>query len=250
VISAVDGAVHTSAEAVREALKKQMVAPVRWVKVVETLARMRVDEWVELGGGGVLTRMLRDFEVPLRGLTFEDLRARLPEGAQNLLPRPGATDETSGTENSSPEREVNVFFDVQGTLLAGGVPRPHAREVFAELGALGHDVYLWSSAGAGYATRAAQALGVEDLVLGCYSKHSPPPVSVDYVVDDFPDFAELHGGYAVPPFDGDREGRRVAGGGGGVTPRGRVGAAEALTVSSDESAPRLHSDHPSARTRS
>ncbi len=102
VISAVDGAVHTSAEAVREALKKQMVAPVRWVKVVETLARMRVDEWVELGGGGVLTRMLRDFEVPLRGLTFEDLRARLPEGAQNLLPRPGTTDETSGTENRSP----------------------------------------------------------------------------------------------------------------------------------------------------
>jgi [acyl-carrier-protein] S-malonyltransferase len=102
VISAVDGAVHTSAEAVREALKKQMVAPVRWVKVVETLARMRVDEWVELGGGGVLTRMLRDFEVPLRGLTFEDLRARLPEGAQNLLPRPGATDEIPGTENRSP----------------------------------------------------------------------------------------------------------------------------------------------------
>ena len=99
---------------------------------------------------------------------------------------------------------MNVFFDVQGTLLAGGVPRPHAREVFVELGGLGHDVYLWSSAGAGYATQAAQTLGVEDLILGCYSKHAPPPVSVDYVVDDFPGFAELHGGYAVPPFDGDR----------------------------------------------
>jgi [acyl-carrier-protein] S-malonyltransferase len=63
---------------------------------------MRVDEWVELGGGGVLTRMLRDFEIPLRGLTFEDLRSRLSEGAQNFLPRPGATEETSGTEDSSP----------------------------------------------------------------------------------------------------------------------------------------------------
>lgn len=100
---------------------------------------------------------------------------------------------------------MNVFFDVQGTLLAGGIPRPRAREAFIELGALGHDVYLWSSAGAGYAARAAQTLGVEDLILGCYSKHAPPPVSVDYVVDDFPDFAELHGGYAVPPFNGDRE---------------------------------------------
>ena len=106
---------------------------------------------------------------------------------------------------------MNVFFDVQGTLLEGGVSCQHAWEVFAELAALGHDVYLWSSAGAGYATRAAQALGVEDLVLGCYSKHSPPPVSVDYVVDDFPDFAELHGGYAVPPFDGDREDAELLG---------------------------------------
>src|SRR5919199_3181854 len=61
IVSAVDGSVLYSADAAREALKKQMVAPVRWVRVVETLARMRVEEWVELGGGGVLTRMLRDF---------------------------------------------------------------------------------------------------------------------------------------------------------------------------------------------
>src|SRR5215207_865261 len=60
VVSAMNGAVHTSAEGVKEALKEQMVAPVRWVRVVETLAKMRVEEWVELGGGGVLTRMLRD----------------------------------------------------------------------------------------------------------------------------------------------------------------------------------------------
>jgi [acyl-carrier-protein] S-malonyltransferase len=78
IVSAMNGAVLTSAEGVKEALKEQMVAPVRWVRVVETLARMRVEEWVELGGGGVLTRMLRDFDLPsLQGITFEDLRARL-----------------------------------------------------------------------------------------------------------------------------------------------------------------------------
>jgi [acyl-carrier-protein] S-malonyltransferase len=88
VVSAMNGAVHTSAQGVKEALKEQMVAPVRWVKVVETLAKMRVEEWVELGGGGVLTRMLRDFELPsLKGITFEDLRTRLYGQAQNLLPR-------------------------------------------------------------------------------------------------------------------------------------------------------------------
>ena len=88
IVSAMNGAVLTSAEGVKEALKEQMVAPVRWVKVVETLAKMRVEEWVELGGGGVLTRMLRDFELPsLKGITFEDLRTRLYGQAQNLLPR-------------------------------------------------------------------------------------------------------------------------------------------------------------------
>jgi [acyl-carrier-protein] S-malonyltransferase len=88
MVSAVDGSVLETAEAVREALKSQMVAPVRWVKVVDTLARMRVEEWIELGGGGVLTRMLKDFELPsLKGVTFEDLRVRLSQQANILLPR-------------------------------------------------------------------------------------------------------------------------------------------------------------------
>jgi [acyl-carrier-protein] S-malonyltransferase len=88
IVSAVDGSVLTSAGAVKEALKSQMVAPVRWVKVVDTLARMRVEELIELGGGGVLIRMLRDFELPsLKGITFDDLRSRLSQQAQNFLPR-------------------------------------------------------------------------------------------------------------------------------------------------------------------
>jgi [acyl-carrier-protein] S-malonyltransferase len=93
IVSAVDGAVLTNAEAVKEALKTQMVAPVRWVRVVETLARLRVEEWIELGGGSVLTRMLRDFDLPsLKGVTFEDLRARLTQQAQTFLPRQNEKD--------------------------------------------------------------------------------------------------------------------------------------------------------------
>lgn len=88
IVSAIDGSVLTSAGAVKEALKNQMVAPVRWVKVVDTLARMRVEELIELGGGGVLIRMLRDFELPsLKGITFDDLHSRLSQQAQNFLPR-------------------------------------------------------------------------------------------------------------------------------------------------------------------
>ena len=104
---------------------------------------------------------------------------------------------------------MNVFFDVQGTLLAGSVPRPYVREVFLDLGTRGHDVHLWSSAGVGYAERAAELLGVSDLVLGCWSKFAPPPFRVDYVVDDHPDFAEHHGGYAIVPFEGDPEDREL-----------------------------------------
>jgi [acyl-carrier-protein] S-malonyltransferase len=97
VVSAVDGSVLETADAVREALKSQMVAPVRWVRVVETLARMRVEEWIELGGGGVLTRMLKDFELPsLKGVTFEDLRARLGFTGQAQSPSP-RKDEIEGT---------------------------------------------------------------------------------------------------------------------------------------------------------
>lgn len=96
VVSAVDGSVLETSDAVREALKSQMVAPVRWVKVVETLAQMRVEEWIELGGGGVLTRMLKDFELPsLKGVTFEDLRARLSQQAQCLLPHKDVEDEST-----------------------------------------------------------------------------------------------------------------------------------------------------------
>jgi [acyl-carrier-protein] S-malonyltransferase len=96
IVSAIDGSVLTSAEAVKKAFKNQMVAPVRWVKVVETLTRMRVEEWIELGGSSVLTRMLRDFELPsLKGITFDDLRARLSQQAQNLLPRSNGGEQTS-----------------------------------------------------------------------------------------------------------------------------------------------------------
>lgn len=85
-VSAVDGSVLYRAEEVREALKRQMAAPVRWVSVVESLRSMRVEEWVELGGGNALTRMLKDFEIPLKGVSFEEMRGRLREQAQNLLP--------------------------------------------------------------------------------------------------------------------------------------------------------------------
>jgi len=99
---------------------------------------------------------------------------------------------------------LNIFFDIQGTLISGGKPRPHVREVFLKLSGLGHHIYLWSSAGGNYASNAAKLLGVEDLTLGCYSKNDPIPVTVDIVVDDQPGFADYYkNGYTILPFNGD-----------------------------------------------
>jgi [acyl-carrier-protein] S-malonyltransferase len=62
MIAAADGAVLTTAEEVREALRNQMLSPVRWVAVVERLLDLGVREIFEAGEDGTLTSMLRDFK--------------------------------------------------------------------------------------------------------------------------------------------------------------------------------------------
>jgi [acyl-carrier-protein] S-malonyltransferase len=61
MVGATDGALLTTAEEVREALRNQMLSPVRWVAVVERLLDLGVREIFEAGEDGTLTRMLRDF---------------------------------------------------------------------------------------------------------------------------------------------------------------------------------------------
>lgn len=98
---------------------------------------------------------------------------------------------------------MNVFFDVQGTLVSGGVPRPRAREVFHEIERQGHHVYLWSTGGSAYCARAAELLDLEDIAYGYFSKSGPLPVTVDFAVDDQPHLVERYGGYRVAPFQGN-----------------------------------------------
>lgn len=104
---------------------------------------------------------------------------------------------------------MNIFFDIQGTLISGGTLRPGVREVFAELTAGGHEVYLWSSGGRHYCRQVAEVAVVEDLVSGYYSKAEDPVVSVDFAVDDTPGPPETFGGLVVAPFAGDPEDREL-----------------------------------------
>ncbi len=62
MVGATDGALLTTAEGMREALRKQMLSPVRWVAVVERLLDLGVREFFEAGEDGTLTRMLREFK--------------------------------------------------------------------------------------------------------------------------------------------------------------------------------------------
>ena len=62
MVGATDGALLTRAEEVREALRNQMLSPVRWVAVLERLLDLGVREIFEAGEDGILTRMLRDFK--------------------------------------------------------------------------------------------------------------------------------------------------------------------------------------------
>ena len=62
MVGATGGALLTSAEEVREALRNQMLSPVRWVDVVERLLDLGVREIFEAGEDGTLTRLLRDFK--------------------------------------------------------------------------------------------------------------------------------------------------------------------------------------------
>ena len=73
MVSAADGAVLARSDDVRLALREQMLSPVRWVAVIERFLELGVQEIVEAGQGGELTRMLRDFRDGIRGVRAREL---------------------------------------------------------------------------------------------------------------------------------------------------------------------------------
>jgi hypothetical protein len=116
----------------------------------------------------------------------------------------------------------SVFFDVDDTLLTWNHRlRPHAREVIAELSALGCSVYVWS--GVGVRWEVVDVHGLRPFVTNCYlkplSRHrerlADLKVSVvpDHVVDDDDEIVEVFGGTHVcaplEPLSADRELLRV-----------------------------------------
>jgi [acyl-carrier-protein] S-malonyltransferase len=74
MVSATDGGVLATASDVRLALRNQMLSPVRWVAVIERFSELGVEEIVEAGEDGTLTRMLRDFRrKDIKGCTAREV---------------------------------------------------------------------------------------------------------------------------------------------------------------------------------
>jgi hypothetical protein len=104
---------------------------------------------------------------------------------------------------------VNVFFDVDYTIIGfDGSLRPHTVEVFEQLVARGHDVYVWSGVGVRWSE--VRKAGLEPLVCGVYQKplsdfnagltRYEVPVVPDFVIDDYPGIVEHFGGLCIKPY--------------------------------------------------
>lgn len=63
----------TTADDVREGLKKQVVNAVRWEESMQALVARGVDRFIEVGCGKVLTGLLRNIDRSLNGAHVEDL---------------------------------------------------------------------------------------------------------------------------------------------------------------------------------
>lgn len=115
-----------------------------------------------------------------------------------------------------------MFFDVDDTLLTWNHRlRPHAREVIAEVSAMGCAVYLWSGVGVRWEVVDVHELRryVRDCFVKPLSRHRERlrelriPCEPDHVVDDDEEIVGVFGGTHVPaplePLDEDAELLRV-----------------------------------------
>jgi len=86
LVNNVDAQVVTAAPAVREGLKKQVTAPVRWEESIRRLRAEGVEVFVEVGPGKVLSGLVRQVDRAAQCWRVED-SATLSEVMAHLAPR-------------------------------------------------------------------------------------------------------------------------------------------------------------------
>ena len=113
-------------------------------------------------------------------------------------------------------RQLNVFFDVDNTLIMwDGVVRNHIREVFEALKENGHEIYIWSGVGIREWDMKRNNLDsyVTDYFVKPLEQHHAQlealgvPMVPDFVIDDHRSVVDAFGGYHISDEAGpdDRE---------------------------------------------
>ena len=116
-------------------------------------------------------------------------------------------------EEASHGRRINVFFDVDHTLVFVNqhvnALRPGAHEVMRRLRAAGHGVYVWSAGGGEYSRRTVEMHGLTALVDDCFDKDPRVEPRPDFIIDDDWYLVQKYGGHLVSQYkqvnDEDRE---------------------------------------------
>jgi [acyl-carrier-protein] S-malonyltransferase len=80
VYTNVDAAPVASAEEAREALLRQVAAPVRWHELIEAMVGAGIDTFVEVGPGKVLSGLVRRIHRPAKVIAVSD-----PEGVEKAV---------------------------------------------------------------------------------------------------------------------------------------------------------------------
>ena len=104
---------------------------------------------------------------------------------------------------------MNVFFDVDYTLISDdGSLRPHVKEVFTQIKAAGHKLYIWS--GVGIRWEVVRRHNLEGFIETCYLKplsnyrdaliELGVDVMPDFAVDDHAGVIMAFGGVVVRPY--------------------------------------------------
>jgi [acyl-carrier-protein] S-malonyltransferase len=73
LISNVDASPIGTAHAVRNALVRQVVSPVRWVESVQKMVSMGVRRFVEVGPGNVLTGLIKRIDASVELINVSDV---------------------------------------------------------------------------------------------------------------------------------------------------------------------------------
>ncbi len=119
-------------------------------------------------------------------------------------------------ENNGSHRRLNVFFDVDNTLIMwNGRLRNHTRHVFEHLRDAGHTIYIWSGVGIRRWDMKRHELDefVEDYFIKPLEDHHARlealgvPLVPDYVIDDHKTVVDAFGGFHISdmPKEDDRE---------------------------------------------